>query len=81
MPAAKGRARQSPRKPTDKKLLNAWVPEEIRDKVERAADSLGISMAMYMIELIAHDELDETGRPTWYPAEVEEQEEFPLRTA
>jgi hypothetical protein len=39
----------------------------LRDKANRAAGALDISLSLYLAELIARDPLDEHGRPAWKP--------------
>jgi hypothetical protein len=51
-------------------------------KAQAAASALGISLAAYIDHLLAHEELDEEGRPLWWADAVPaDQEELPLKTA
>lgn len=48
-------------------MVQSRVSLELRDKANRASEALDISMAAYMAELIARDQVDEQGRPSWTP--------------
>lgn len=48
-------------------LLQVRVPPELRDKARRAAESLDISLTLYVAELLTRDAVDENGRPAWTP--------------
>lgn len=61
--------------------LFARVRPPLHDKALRAAAAVGVSMATYVEQLIARDEVDEHGRPLWWTDAPAEQEELPLKTA
>ncbi|MBU2698549.1 hypothetical protein [Pimelobacter sp. 30-1] len=77
MAAVKGRRRRS----NDEVLtvpMQGRVPVATREKARSVADSLGVSMAQYLTQLIANDELDEHGRPLWWQEQDPAQGELPL---
>ncbi|WP_380169779.1 toxin-antitoxin system HicB family antitoxin [Jannaschia sp. R86511] len=77
MSAIKGRAKRTSQEPVV--ILQARVSPTIRAKAHEAAAALGISVAAYVEQLIAHEQLDETGRPVWWPETPHpHQEELPL---
>jgi hypothetical protein len=49
-------------------VIQGRVDPALRDKANRAAGALDISLSLYLAELIARDQLDEHDRPTWRPA-------------
>ncbi len=61
--------------------LFARVNPDNHTKALAAADALGVSLAAYVDALLARDELDERGRPTWWPIDdtSSDQEELPLQ--
>lgn len=82
MSAVRGRAR-SPR-PRDHYLVQTWVAEDVYRKVRKAADVAGMSIRMYLEELVSRDEVDADGRPLWAVADDEAdtlEQELPLKTA
>ena len=80
MSAIAGRRRRPANAPTV--LVQARVDPALREKVHRAAKAAGVSVARYMELLIAHEQLDENGRPVWWPEDPNPtQEELPLKTA
>src|SRR5512144_1954776 len=48
-------------------VIQGRVDPALRDKANRAAQALDISLSLYLAELIARDKLDEHGEPTWRP--------------
>ena len=48
-------------------VIQGRVDPTLRDKANRAAGALDISLSLYLAELIARDQLDEHGRPNWKP--------------
>lgn len=50
--------------------LVADVPPETKTLVNATAEALGISVSAYLAALLAHQELDEHGRPLWWTAPV-----------
>lgn len=77
MSAIKGRRPRQINAPTV--LLQARVDPELRAKAHRAAAAVGVSLAAYVEQLLAHEQLDETGRPLWWAEAVpSDQEELPL---
>jgi hypothetical protein len=46
--------------------LHVRVDPALRMKAEKAAAVLGISLAAYVDQLLAREEVDETGRPVWW---------------
>lgn len=77
MGAVKGR---TPRKGVaDAVQLNVRVHEDRRKKVERIADALGISVNAYIDSLLAHEQLDATGRPLWWADPVPRDQEELLK--
>jgi hypothetical protein len=82
MPLRPGSKRRPNAAPTV--LLQARVDPQIRAKANGIAAAAGVSLSAYIEQLIAHEELqlDEDGRPAWWPEALEdEQEELPLKTA
>jgi len=80
MAAVKGRTHR--RGVSNAVLLQARVQPERHAKAQAAAAALGISVAAYIDQLLAHEEVDEHGRPLWWTASVSaDQEELPLKTA
>ncbi len=75
MAAIKGRAKRPGNAPTV--VLHARVAPAVRDKAHAAAAALGISVAAYIEQLVAHEQVDERGRPMWWPAH-DTQEELTL---
>lgn len=61
--------------------LFARVRPPLHDKAHRAAAATGVSLASYVEQLIARDEVDEHGRPLWWPRTDPSQEELPLKSA
>jgi len=61
--------------------LFARVNPDNHTKAVAAADALGVSLAAYVDALLARDELDAHGRPTWWPADdiSNDQGELPLQ--
>jgi hypothetical protein len=45
--------------------LQGKVPESTRHRANAVADSLGISLGLYLEQLITRDQLDDHGRPLW----------------
>ncbi len=76
MAAIKGRAKRPANVPTV--ILQARVRPAVRDKAHAAAAALGISVAAYIEQLVAHEQVDEKGRPLWWVCEDADQEELPL---
>lgn len=58
-----GRARRTPGGPTVG--LQARVPLYVRERANAVADSLGISLGLYVEQLVMRDQLDEQGRSVW----------------
>lgn len=59
--------------------LFARVRPEFHAKARRAAAVTGVSLATYIEQLVARDEVDQHGRPVWWPTSPPaEQEELPL---
>lgn len=80
MAAVKGRTHR--RGVSNTVLLQARVQPDRHAKAQAAAAALGISLAAYIDQLLAHEELDEQGRPLWWATSVSaDQEELPLKTA
>ena len=81
MAAVKGRTHR--RGVSNAVLLQARVQPERHAKAHAAASALGIPLAAYIDGLLAHEEVDEQGRPVWWstPAVPADQEELPLKTA
>jgi hypothetical protein len=78
MGAIKGRAKRVIDRPVA--LVQARVATEVHVKAHQAAKALGISLAEYVEQLIAHDTVDDDGRPVWWPATaLDGQEELPLQ--
>lgn len=78
MPALKGR---TPRRLDEPMVvLQARVAPASRAKAHDAARALGVSVAAYVERLIQQDQLDEAGRPTWWPDDDGDtpQTELPL---
>ena len=50
-------------------MLRGRVQPSTHAKANAAADALGISLSAYLDSLIARDEVDDQGRPTWWPDE------------
>lgn len=64
MPAGgPGRTRRTPGGPTVG--LQARVPLHVRERANAVADALGISLGLYIEQLVTRDELDERGRSLW----------------
>lgn len=62
--------------------MQVRIKPEVRAKVSDIADLLGVPASEYVEALLEREELDETGRPLWWPHPVpKDQEELPLRTA
>jgi hypothetical protein len=60
-------------------LMSARVHPEHLVKAKRAAEALGISLAAYVDELLAREELDALGRPLWWSDPIPpDQQELPL---
>jgi hypothetical protein len=58
------------------------VEPETLDRVYAIAETLGVSLTAYVEELIRHDQLNERGRPVWWPdPEPHDQQELPLKSA
>lgn len=59
--------------------MHVTLPPAIKRKAETSAAALGISTGAYIEALIAHEALDERGRPLWWidPA-PRDQQELPL---
>jgi len=80
MAAVKGRTHR--RGVANTVLLQARVQPDRHAKAQAAAAALGISVAAYIDLLLAHEELDEDGRPLWWAGAVpSNQQELPLKTA
>lgn len=60
--------------------IRARVGKEQHAKAIQMADALGISLAALVDRLIAREQTDERGRPTWWPYD-DQQEELPLKSA
>ncbi len=45
--------------------LQARVPMHVRERANAAADALGISLGLYLEQLVTRDQLDEHGRSLW----------------
>ena len=74
MSAIKGRPRRPLQEPGV--VVQARVSPETRAKAHKTAAALNVSLTAYVERLIAHDQLDESGRPVWWPKD--EQEELSL---
>lgn len=64
--------------------MQTWVAEDVYRKVRKAADVAGMSIRMYLEELVSRDEVDADGRPLWAVADDEAdtlEQELPLKTA
>lgn len=48
-------------------VIQGRVDPALRDKANRAAGALNISLSLYIAELIARDPLNEHGQPAWKP--------------
>ncbi|MEJ5913172.1 toxin-antitoxin system HicB family antitoxin [Pseudokineococcus sp. 1T1Z-3] len=59
----------------------ARVHPDLHAKAHRAAAALDVSLATYVEALLARDELDESGRPTWWPRDEHAQEDLLRQTA
>lgn len=80
MPAVKGRKHRTG--VSGAVQLGARVMPEHKEKVAAIAAALGISVNAYLDALLAHEELDERGRPIWWDRPVPaDQEELPLKSA
>lgn len=53
--------------PNGRVPIQARIDPALRVKANRAAEALDISLSLYVAELIARDEVDEHGRPSWRP--------------
>jgi len=71
--AVKGRAHRTG--VPDAVKLQARVAPSRYAKAQAAADALGVSLGTYLDELLEREQVDELGRPLWWPAN---QEELPL---
>lgn len=60
--------------------LQGLVSYDMHSKARQAANAAGVSMGIYLDELIRRDEVDEAGCPLWLPPKKasEDQHEFPL---
>ena len=58
--------------------LQGRVAPEVREKARRAADAAGISIATYLERLVAQDEVDQNGCPTWLEPRHKDQGVLPL---
>lgn len=58
--------------------LQGRVAPEVREKARRAADAAGISIATYLERLVAQDEVDQNGCPTWLKPRHKDQGVLPL---
>ncbi len=48
--------------------MKTRVPEDIKSRVNVAADALGVTLGEYIGVLVQQDALDDTGRPLWADA-------------
>jgi hypothetical protein len=78
MPLTPGSKRRPNDAPTV--LLQARVDPKARSKARQMAEAAGVSMSAFLEQLIACQDVDEHGRPAWWP-EAPDQEELPLKTA
>ncbi len=68
------------RRPAATATIYARVDPDAHAKAHAAAAALGVSVAAYVEQLLARDEVDETGRPVWWEGPPStSQEELPLR--
>lgn len=80
MAGVKGRSHR--RGVKDAKEVRVRFRPPVREKAERAASALGVSLTTYVDELVARDQLDENGRPLWWDMPVpRDQRELPLKSA
>jgi len=63
MPAKAGRQHRSRRNPV--RRMHVTITDEVLCRSERAADELGVSLGVYLEELMSRVEFDTTGRPVW----------------
>lgn len=47
--------------------LNVRVHQDRKRKAEQIADALGVTLNAYFDSLLAREQLDEAGRPLWWP--------------
>lgn len=64
MPAKAGRQHRSRRNPVTRRM-HVTITDDVLRRSERAADDLGVSLGVYLEELMSRVELDTTGRPVW----------------
>jgi hypothetical protein len=65
MSAVKGRKRR-PHSDEPTVPLQAQVPPSARIKARGIADALGVSLGIYLEQLLEREELDHLGRPKWW---------------
>ena len=61
------RRAEAPR--TKWRLAQTRLYAEEFERLDRAAETLNMSVGGYLRELVLRDELDDTGRPVWAPPE------------
>jgi hypothetical protein len=64
----------------DDPQLATRISQDSKDKLDRIADALGLSLGNTLDLILQHAEVDEHGRPSWYEGRPvsDEQEELPL---
>lgn len=54
--------------PETTSVLYARVPDDAKAVYDSIADATGVSLAVVLTEISKHLELDEQGRPVWWPS-------------
>ncbi len=76
MGAVKGRGKRAPGATA---TIYARIGPPQHEKARTAAAAMGLSLAAYLDLLLAHEELDASGRPLWWDGPLcVDQEELPL---
>ena len=72
-------SRKIPKAPitTDLRTLKTYVTIEMWCEAMDRAEKAGMSLSKYLAELIARDQLDESGRPVW-ATEPQIEDQLPL---